>query len=323
MITGNEPFQAETPMAMLLKHINEPMPPLTTYREDIPDAVERVISKATSKDPNNRYPSASEMALDFKEAIRHTTMAMRPARKVYEDAPTIAPDSGALGKSPTPARVTPAAAIPSPTTKAGEATAAQPARRSPLPLILGGAALLAVLAIVALAVINGNTPAPVVNVTATPGVATPFADAQEVETLYYSVSIPEDWTQAENINRSNGESIHGWRNEDSQAYVILTMQQADLSADEDYETAVADYTSQRFTTGDNSEFLPIDSVTAPDGTIRQSYRRSGSEFPPGQVDVFYLRRTPYLVVLEVYSADTLGDELVPTFQNILDSVKVK
>ena len=63
--TGKEPYQAETPMALLLKHINEPMPPLSNYRRDIPERVEGVIAKATAKDPNNRYSSAGEMAADF------------------------------------------------------------------------------------------------------------------------------------------------------------------------------------------------------------------------------------------------------------------
>jgi serine/threonine protein kinase len=331
MITGQEPFHAETPMAILLKHINEPMPPLINYREDIPDAVERVISKATSKDPNNRYPSATDMALDFKEAIRHTTMAMRPARKAFEDSPTIAPDSGALGKSAAPARQTPSAAvfspataIPAPVTEGTSSTAAQPARRSSLPLILGGLALLAVIAIIAVVVITGGGgEAPVINVTATAGVPTPFAAAQKIETLYYSVSVPDDWTQQENVNRAGGESIHGWRDEDSQAYVVLTMQRADLTEDEAYTAAVDDYTSQRFAAGDNSEFSFIDMEVAADGTVRQSYRRVGSALPPGQVDVFYLQRSSYLVVLEMYSPDTTGSELVPTFQNILDSLTVK
>ncbi|MCB9457030.1 MAG: hypothetical protein H6671_13665 [Anaerolineaceae bacterium] len=46
-------------------------------------------------------------------------------------------------------------------------------------------------------------------------------------------------------------------------------------------------------------------------------------FPQGQMDVFYMARAPYLVVMQVYSADSLGDTLVPTFQMILDSLRTK
>jgi hypothetical protein len=46
-------------------------------------------------------------------------------------------------------------------------------------------------------------------------------------------------------------------------------------------------------------------------------------FQPGQLDAFYINRTPQLVVIEMYSADELGNQLVPTFQSILDSLQVK
>ena len=60
LITGKEPYQAETPMAVLLKHINEPVPPIRSFREDVPEAVELVINKATAKDPDNRFSSAEK-----------------------------------------------------------------------------------------------------------------------------------------------------------------------------------------------------------------------------------------------------------------------
>lgn len=47
------------------------------------------------------------------------------------------------------------------------------------------------------------------------------------------------------------------------------------------------------------------------------------QHPPGQLDVFYLNRAPYLTVVEMYSSDATGNTLVPTFQQILDSLQVK
>jgi serine/threonine protein kinase len=69
MVTGREPFQADTPMAMLLKQITEPMPSPRAYRPDLPDAVDRVILRATLKDPAARYPSALEFSRALDDAL--------------------------------------------------------------------------------------------------------------------------------------------------------------------------------------------------------------------------------------------------------------
>ncbi len=76
LIAGREPFKAETPMALLLKHINEPMPSLLSFREDVPQEVDAVVKKATAKDPADRYSSAGELAADFADAARQP---VRPA----------------------------------------------------------------------------------------------------------------------------------------------------------------------------------------------------------------------------------------------------
>jgi serine/threonine protein kinase len=80
-ITGREPYQAETPMALLLKHINEPMPPMKNFREGVPDTVQQVVSKATAKDPNQRYMSATLLANAFAEAVKSVSRVSNPGLK--------------------------------------------------------------------------------------------------------------------------------------------------------------------------------------------------------------------------------------------------
>ncbi|MCC7448617.1 MAG: protein kinase [Anaerolineae bacterium] len=69
MLTGKVPFSAETPMAVILKHINDPVPSATTVNPDLPFAVDRVIEKAMAKRPEERYQNASELTRALSAAV--------------------------------------------------------------------------------------------------------------------------------------------------------------------------------------------------------------------------------------------------------------
>ena len=76
MTTGRLPFTADTPMAVVVKHMQEPLPLPRSVNPNVPLAVERVILKATAKDPPDRFTSVSEMNRAFQEALAH---AIRPS----------------------------------------------------------------------------------------------------------------------------------------------------------------------------------------------------------------------------------------------------
>ncbi len=67
-VTGRPPFGTDSPMAVLLRHINEPITPPHTLRSDLPEEMERVILKALAKSPANRYQRMEEFLADLQEA---------------------------------------------------------------------------------------------------------------------------------------------------------------------------------------------------------------------------------------------------------------
>jgi Serine/threonine protein kinase len=70
MVTGTLPFKAQTPMALMLKHLRELPPPPQTVNAMLPAAIEPVLSCALAKDPQQRFQSASALAEAFHQAIQ-------------------------------------------------------------------------------------------------------------------------------------------------------------------------------------------------------------------------------------------------------------
>jgi tetratricopeptide (TPR) repeat protein/tRNA A-37 threonylcarbamoyl transferase component Bud32 len=120
VVTGQVPFDADTPLAIVYKHLNEPLPIPTQLNPDIPPAVERVILKALAKAPDDRFQSAGALADALSAAVGGEEL---PAQ-VYEivsPEPLTEPSAETVVTQPPPAK---------------------PARRKWLPLVLGGAGAL-------------------------------------------------------------------------------------------------------------------------------------------------------------------------------------
>ena len=65
MLSGRVPFTGDNPLALAVKHLQEPLPRLHDTNPSIPSAVDTVIQKATAKRPEDRYMSALDLASDF------------------------------------------------------------------------------------------------------------------------------------------------------------------------------------------------------------------------------------------------------------------
>jgi serine/threonine protein kinase len=68
MLTGQVPFEADTPLAMLMKHTYETPPSPRSLNPSLPVALEATVLQALAKDPAARYQSASEMAAALERA---------------------------------------------------------------------------------------------------------------------------------------------------------------------------------------------------------------------------------------------------------------
>ena len=62
MLTGRRPFEADTPLAVLVKQANEPLPRPRQFCPDLPEAVELVLFKTLAKKPEDRYQSMDEVS---------------------------------------------------------------------------------------------------------------------------------------------------------------------------------------------------------------------------------------------------------------------
>ena len=71
MVTGKVPFDADTPVSVALKHMQEePVPPIEE-NPNLPEALNKIILKALKKDPMLRYQTATELLQDLKTALKN------------------------------------------------------------------------------------------------------------------------------------------------------------------------------------------------------------------------------------------------------------
>jgi serine/threonine protein kinase len=112
LVTGRVPFIAKTPVAVIFKHVNDPLPPPREIDPTVPEAIERVILKAMAKEPVDRYTTSGDMVKALQAAIQATTTSSqqmgepsafkatspkskpgsRPIRRVQPKAPVVAVD---------------------------------------------------------------------------------------------------------------------------------------------------------------------------------------------------------------------------------------
>ncbi len=55
LVTGQLPYSADTPMAVILKHINEPLPLPRRLNSSLPEVVEQILLRALAKQPEERF----------------------------------------------------------------------------------------------------------------------------------------------------------------------------------------------------------------------------------------------------------------------------
>jgi formylglycine-generating enzyme required for sulfatase activity/tRNA A-37 threonylcarbamoyl transferase component Bud32 len=68
MLTGQVPFDSDTPAPVILKHMVEPLPPPRSINPEIPPLVEMALNKALTKNPSERYQAVEEFMRDLERA---------------------------------------------------------------------------------------------------------------------------------------------------------------------------------------------------------------------------------------------------------------
>ena len=83
MVTGHKPYSADTPAALLLKQANDPLPRPRNLVPDLPDRVEKIILKALSKKPEERYSGMEEFIYSLENLLSGHAK-MKPAALPFE-----------------------------------------------------------------------------------------------------------------------------------------------------------------------------------------------------------------------------------------------
>jgi len=81
LLTGQLPFFGQSPVSIALKHLHEEVPSVRKIQENIPQSIENIVRKATTKDPFHRY----ENVFTMEEAL---ALSLNPANK---DEPLYSP----------------------------------------------------------------------------------------------------------------------------------------------------------------------------------------------------------------------------------------
>jgi serine/threonine-protein kinase len=68
MLAGRLPFEGDSAVAVALKHLSEPPPPISQWRPDVHPAMEAVVMAALAKDPTQRWQSAEDLAAALEAA---------------------------------------------------------------------------------------------------------------------------------------------------------------------------------------------------------------------------------------------------------------
>lgn len=69
LITGKLPFNADSPQELLQQIIHQPAPSIRLLNPAIPKKLERILLSCLQKDPNKRYSSAVQLALDLESLL--------------------------------------------------------------------------------------------------------------------------------------------------------------------------------------------------------------------------------------------------------------
>lgn len=89
MLTGQLPFDDNSPVAIAIKHLQETATPITDINPDVPNALEQIVMKAMSKEQDSRYSSITDMISDIKKVLANPNVNLFATgrRSIPDDNP--------------------------------------------------------------------------------------------------------------------------------------------------------------------------------------------------------------------------------------------
>ncbi|BBM84885.1 protein kinase domain-containing protein [Candidatus Uabimicrobium amorphum] len=86
-LTGHPPFEADTPFAIINKHVNSPAPSIKEYDTNVSDGLCSIVEKLLRKDPDERYQNANELLHDIENLLRGkpTKLVIHPQLPSVDD----------------------------------------------------------------------------------------------------------------------------------------------------------------------------------------------------------------------------------------------
>ncbi|MBE0684964.1 MAG: serine/threonine protein kinase, partial [Anaerolineaceae bacterium] len=138
LITGRCPFQADTPAAILIKQVQDPLPRPRIFISELPESVEALLFKALAKDPTLRFQTMQEFIQGMNNVLQGKTISYALPTQVHID-----PNATQIAGKPTVISQLVEPSVDDQTKK-----------RKWLPWAIGGGALLVVVCIVIVLVIG-------------------------------------------------------------------------------------------------------------------------------------------------------------------------
>jgi len=86
LLTGRIPYEAEAPLAVILKHLNDPIPLARSFNPNYPEAIDQVLLRLMAKKPDDRYQTAADLIADL-EQIEQDAGGQVSRSLVYQPAP--------------------------------------------------------------------------------------------------------------------------------------------------------------------------------------------------------------------------------------------
>ena len=91
MLTGRQPYEADTPMAVAIKHITDPVPHILMANPKLPEGMDAIIQKAMAKNKNDRFSTTVEMTNAIRDLGRDTerTATLAATSKASDNATVV------------------------------------------------------------------------------------------------------------------------------------------------------------------------------------------------------------------------------------------